>query len=102
MLKAREIMTSRFPTVRPDQPVDELARILAGEGVSGAVVLDPDGGLFGVVTESDLIAKEQNLHLPTLVNLFGSLIYLESSSHLKEEIKRLAAAKVGDIAVRDP
>lgn len=102
MLKASEIMERDFPRVAADLKVEELARILAGKGVSGAVVEDQGGKLVGVVTEGDLIAKEQNLHLPTLVNLFGSLVYLESSSHLKEDVRRLAASTVGDILVSDP
>jgi CBS domain-containing protein len=102
MLKARDIMVREFAVVKPAMAVDELARVLSGEGVSGAVVLDGDGGLLGVVTEGDLIAREQNLHLPTLVNLFGSLVYIESSGHLKEEVRRLAARRVEDIYTRDP
>ncbi len=102
MLKAREIMAREFPRVPPEMPVDELARVLAGKEVSGAVVLDQAGNLLGVVTEGDLISREQNLHLPTLVNLFGSMVYLESSGHLKDEIRRLASRRVEDIFTRDP
>lgn len=102
MLTAADLMSADFPAVTPDLSIGELARTLAGRDVPGAVVVDGGGRLLGVVTEQDLIAKEQNLHLPTLVNLFGSMVYLESSSHLRDEVRRLAASRVEDIYTRDP
>ncbi len=102
MLTASDLMDKAFLSVPSDLPVDRLASLLAERGATGAVVTDADGGLLGVVTEGDLIAKEQNVHLPTVVTLFGSVVYLESSSHLKEELRKLAASKVADICTREP
>jgi CBS domain-containing protein len=70
MFKASEIMTRNQLTITPDMSVDELARLFLRKDVNGAVVVDKKGKLLGVVTEGDLIAKEKNLHLPTIVSLF--------------------------------
>lgn len=102
MLKASGIMTKDFLTISPDMGVEELARLLLRKDVSGAVVVDKRGKLLGVVTESDLIAKEKNLHLPTIVTLFDAVIYLETSDHFKEELNRMVASQVEDIYRRDP
>jgi len=102
MLKASGIMTKDFLTISPEMGVEELARLLLRKDVSGAVVVDKRGKLLGVVTESDLIAKEKNLHLPTIVTLFDAVIYLETSDHFKEELNRMVASQVEDIYRRDP
>lgn len=102
MLKASQIMTRQFLTISPDMSVEELARLLLRKDVTGAVVADKKGKLLGVVTEGDLIAKEKNLHLPTLVSLFDSVIYLETSEHFKAELHKMVAKRVEDIYTKDP
>ena len=102
MLTAKEIMTRRFLTISPEMSVDELARLLLSKDVNGAIVVDRKGKLEGVVTEGDLIAKEKNLHLPTIVSLFDAAIYLETSDQFKEELRRMVASRVEDIFTREP
>lgn len=102
MLKADQIMTKQFLTISPEMSVEELARLLLRKDVTGAVIVDKKGRLLGVVTEGDLIAKEKNLHLPTVVSLFDAAIYLETSEHFKGELHRMVATKVEDIYTRDP
>ncbi len=102
MLKASDMMNNSFLTVTPDMGVDELTRLFSRQHVSGAVVVDKKGKLLGVVTEGDLIAKEKNLHLPTVVSIFDAVVYLESSEHFKRELHRMLASKVDDIYTRDP
>ena len=82
--------------------VEELARLLLRKDVTGAVVIDKKGKLLGVVTEGDLIAKEKNLHLPTVVSLFDSAIYLGTSEHFKGELQKMVATKVNDIFTKTP
>lgn len=95
-------MTKQFLTISPEMSVEELARLLLRKDVTGAVIVDKKGKLLGVVTESDLIAKEKNLHLPTLVSIFDSVIYLETSEHFKGELHKMVATRVEDIYTRDP
>lgn len=102
MLKAAQIMTTSFLTISPEMTVEELARLLLRKDVNGAVVVDKKGKLLGVVTEGDLIAKEKNLHLPTIVSIFDAVVYLESSEHFKQELNRMVATRVDDIYTRDP
>ena len=102
MFKASAIMTKDFLTISPDMGVEELARLFLRKDVSGAVVVDKRGKLLGVVTESDLIAKEKNLHLPTIVSLFDAVIYLETSDHFKDELNRMVASQVEDIYRKEP
>ena len=102
MLKASQIMTRQVLTISPEMSVEELARLLLRKDVTGAVIVDKKGKLLGVVTEGDLIAKEKNLHLPTVATLFDAVIYLETSDHFKGELNRMVATRVEDIYTRDP
>ncbi len=100
MLTAKDIMTKNVITVKPDTSIEELSALLVKHGISGVPVVDEAGSLYGVVTENDLISRNKRLHIPTVVGFLDAAIYLESSKKFEEELKRLAATKVGDICTR--
>lgn len=100
MLTAKDIMTKKVITVKPDTSIEELASILVKHGISGMPVVDKEGRLYGIVTEHDLISQNKRLHIPTVVNFLDAAIYLESSKKFEAEVKRLAATKVSEIATR--
>ncbi len=56
-MRAEDIMTRQVVTVRPETPVGELARLFSDRGISGAPVVDAEGTLLGVVTETDLMRR---------------------------------------------
>jgi CBS-domain-containing membrane protein len=100
MLTAKDIMTRDVVTVKPETSIEELASLLVKNEISGVPVVDDAGSLFGIVTENDLISRNKRLHIPTVVSFLDAAIYLESSRKFEEEVKRVAATKVGDICVR--
>ncbi len=102
MLVAREIMTDRVITVTPETKVSELARILATENIGGAPVVDGEGRLLGVVTESDLIDQTKKVHIPTVVAILDSLIFLERPDRMEKDIRKIAGTVVGDIYTPNP
>jgi CBS domain-containing protein len=57
-MEAREIMTREVITVVADTPVRDLAKLLMENSVSGVPVVDRKGKILGVVSESDLLAKQ--------------------------------------------
>ncbi len=52
---AREIMVTQVKTVRPDDRVFEVTKLLTKSRFSGAPVLDRSGRLVGVISEADCI-----------------------------------------------
>lgn len=98
MLKAQDIMTNNVITVTEDMPVKELAKILSKNKISGAPVVDNEGKLIGVVTESDLIDQTKKVHIPTVVSIFDSFLFLESPERLEKDLKKMAASTVKDIS----
>ncbi len=56
---AREIMSRPVITVRPDTPVRDIVTLMLRFGISGLPVVDADGRLLGIVSEADVIVKEE-------------------------------------------
>ncbi len=100
MLTAKDIMTKTVVSVKPDTSIEELSSLLVKNQISGVPVVDDSGTLYGIVTENDLISRNKRLHIPTVVSFLDAAIYLESSKRFEEEVKRMAATKVGDICNR--
>ena len=97
MLTAKDIMTSDVITVQMQTTVKELAEILWKNRISGTPVLDDEGKVVSVVTENDLIDQSKKVHIPTMISLLDSVIFLESSKKTEKEIKKMAGNTVQDI-----
>jgi len=97
MLTAKDIMTSEVITVKPDLSVEKLAEILWKNKISGVPVLDDDDTLVAVVTENDLIDQTKKIHIPSVITLLDSVIFLESAEKMEKQIKKITGATVGDI-----
>jgi CBS domain-containing protein len=54
-MRARDLATP-YPSVAPDTPAEEAARLLAEEAVEGVFVQDEHGNLQGVVADTTLLA----------------------------------------------
>ncbi len=52
---AREIMTKRVITLRPDMAAVDAASLLLKHGISGAPVVDAEGHLLGLLSEFDCL-----------------------------------------------
>jgi CBS-domain-containing membrane protein len=74
MLTIKDLMTRDVVSVRPETPLKHVAQVLVERRVSGLPVIAEDGTLVGVVSEADLIIKEQDpdaIHHRTLARLIG-------------------------------
>lgn len=99
----REVMTTEVVAFKADDPVQEAMRILAERRVDGAPVVDDAGTVVGIVSTSDLIVQEMQLHYPTVISLFGAYLELPSSvRRFEEDLRRAVGATVGDVMNKDP
>lgn len=101
MLTAKDIMTKQVITAPKELSVEKLALLLWENKIGGAPVLDSDGNLIGVVTESDLIDQAKNLHIPTVVSILDSFVFLESTQKMDKEIEKMTGRVVGDICAKE-
>jgi len=63
-LKVSAVMTRDVITVRPDDLVEHAARIMVDDDIGGLPVMDNDGFVIGIVTESDIFKL--------FIDLFGT------------------------------
>lgn len=99
-----EIMERDPATVRPEDPVEHVLRVLSENELHGVPVVSDGGRCVGIITESDLVlsGEQQDLHLPHYVELFGGLIFLESHKHFEERLRKAVAATARDLMTPDP
>ncbi|HUC68800.1 MAG TPA: CBS domain-containing protein [Stellaceae bacterium] len=58
-MKVRELMTTHVVTVSPGTPVHEVAKVLLEHGISAVPVVDSSGAPLGMVSEGDLIGRNE-------------------------------------------
>jgi CBS domain-containing protein len=104
MTTVREIMDTDIVSVRPEDDVESVLRLLRSHDLPGVPVVDERNRCVGIVTESDLvIADEQgDLHLPHYIELFGGVVYLEPLKHFNDRLRKVFASKVGDMMSAEP
>ena len=68
----RDVMTTEVVTVQPWTPFREIVTRLAEHRISAAPVLDAEGNLLGVVTEADLLLKQEHPDLKLNIPLAWS------------------------------
>lgn len=55
----KDVMTTSVVALRPGAAFGEIVRAMAARGISGAPVIDEDRHVIGVVSEADLLHKEE-------------------------------------------
>ena len=101
MLTAKEIMTREVRTVREETDLKELAALFVEYNYKTLPVVDADGRLVGIVSQTDLIEQDKPLHIPTVISLFDWILYLESPKVFSDEVRKVSARKVGEICTRE-
>jgi len=101
MLTAKDIMTNEVITAPSDLSVEKLAVLLWENKIGGAPVVDTAGDLIGVVTENDLIDQAKNIHIPTVISILDSFVFLESPQKMDKEIEKMTGRVVGDICSKE-
>jgi CBS domain-containing protein len=59
VMKAHELMTREVISARPDMPARQIARLLLDNGISAVPVVDETGTPIGIVSEGDLIGRNE-------------------------------------------
>ena len=99
-----DIMERDPVTVSPGDEVEKVIRVLRENELPGIPVVNSGGRLVGIVTENDLILRDDaaDLHLPHHLDIMGGVIYLESMKHFEARVKKAFASNVEDMMTSDP
>lgn len=58
-MKASDVMTHNVVSVTPDSTIAEAVELMLARGISGLLVVDATGTLAGIVTEGDLLHRDE-------------------------------------------
>lgn len=94
-MNVEHLMTRDVVTVSPETSLKEVATILADRGISGLPVCDAQGNVVGVVSEADILRKEQGL-APVRGGVFDWLLGRSGDE------PRLVAARTAGEAMTSP
>jgi len=102
MLKVKDIMTREIITVSPETEIVNVAKILLEKGINGLPVIDASGRLVGVLCQSDLVAQQKSIPIPSVFTLMESFIPLTSIKRIDKEVKKIAALTVEQAMTPNP
>ena len=102
MLKVKDIMTKEIISVSPETEIANAAKILLEKRINGMPVIDAFGRLVGIICQSDLVAQQKGIPIPSVFTLLESYIPLTSIKRLDKEMKKIAALTVKEAMTPDP
>lgn len=96
-----DIMKTKVFTLKEEDTVEDCAKLLLKYNLSNAVIVDDEKKIIGLVTEGDIIRRASQIKGPSFIEVFGSIIYLETVKELIEEVVKSKGNYLKDIMTRD-
>lgn len=98
-----EVMTTDVLVFAPDDNVQQAMQTMVDRSIDGAPVVEAGGKVVGMLSTSDLIVQESQLHFPTVISLLGATLELPSSKHrFDDEIEKALGSTVSEVMHGDP
>ena len=94
-------MTTEVITVSPETLVGTWLRPWSKK-IGGVPVVDADGRLVGIVTQTDLVERVQGLELPPAINILDFHFYLQIPSHFFHKVEKMLGDHRGRCMTRNP
>jgi CBS domain-containing protein len=102
VLKVKDIMTKELITVSPDTEIVQATKLLLENRINGIPVTDETGKLVGILCQSDLIAQQKKLPIPSFFTFLDGLITLTSMKQIEKQVQKIAAITVGQAMTPNP
>ncbi|MCA1687249.1 MAG: CBS domain-containing protein [Actinobacteria bacterium] len=99
-LRVGDVMETDWPTLGPEQTVEDAIKLFAESGISGVPVVE-DGRLAGIVTEGDLIFQDAEIKAPGFLDILGGVIPLGNWDEYRQEALKSAGVTVGEVMTTD-
>lgn len=100
-MKVKDLMTRDVAAVTPDTPLKDVATLLVRRGISGVPVVDRERVVLGVVSEADILVKEQGPK-PERGRLVAWLLEGGYADREKLEARTAGEAMTGPAIAVDP
>jgi CBS domain-containing protein len=102
MLKVKDIMTKELITVSPETEIVHATKLLLENRINGVPVTDETGKLVGIPCQSDLIAQQKELPVPSFFTFLNGLITLTSMKQFEKQVQKIAATTVAQAMTPNP
>lgn len=99
---ARDIMTEKVITVSPEMEIAQAVQLLLRKRINGVPVVDDSGNVVGILCQSDVIAQQKKIPIPSFFTFLDGVIPLSSMKQLEREVQKIAATKVAHAMTPDP
>ena len=99
-LRVGDVMETDWPTLGPEQTVEDAIKLFAESAISGAPVVE-DGRLAGILTEGDLIFRDAEIRAAGFLDILGGVIPLGNWDEYREEALKSAGVTVGEVMTRE-
>jgi len=102
MLKVKDIMTRELITVSPGTEIVYATKLLLENRINGVPVTDEKGKLVGILCQSDLIAQQKKLPIPSFFTFLNGLIPLTSMKQIEKQVQKITATTVAQAMTKNP
>jgi CBS domain-containing protein len=91
-----EIMRHDVPAVAPGDSIATVARVIAESGLPGVPVV-ADGELHGIVTEGDIVFREAEVSVPSVLPVLDAMLVFDAGTPFEEDLQRVLAVTAGEL-----
>jgi len=102
MLKVKDIMTRELITVLPETEIVHATKLLLENRINGLPVTDETGKLVGILCQSDLIAQQKKLPIPSFFTFLNGLIPMTSMKQIEKQVQKITATTVAQAMTKNP
>lgn len=92
-----DVMTPTPAVVLVSDSLQTAIALLVENKISALPVVDADGKLVGVISDSDLTWQETGVDTPPYIMLLDSVIYLQNPAKHNEEVHKALGQTVGEV-----
>jgi len=99
-MKVGEIMTKDVMSIGADAPISQVAELLFDYNLTGVPVVDEQKHVIGILTEYDLLSRQDHIHIPTYMKLLSQFKIAKSDKAVQQEISNVQSLLASDIMTR--
>lgn len=102
MLTVKDIMKTDIISVSPATEITHATKLLLENHINGLPVIDENEKLVGIICQSDVIAQQKKLPIPSFFSFLDGFISLSSMKNLEKEVKKISAVTVSQAMTANP
>lgn len=96
-MRAKDIMHRQVITATGDMTLGDVARLMSANRISGLPIIDGEGCLLGIITDSDILRYRQRVNLPDCMKLLEYFIEEIDPGGIEREIREILQKKAKEV-----